>query len=43
MISIWLTLEQHGFELIESTSVQIFSVVNTTLLHGLRLVESMDV
>ena len=38
-----LTLEQHGFELYRSTYMQIFSIVNTTVLHDLQLVESARV
>lgn len=35
-----LTLEQHGFELHESTYTQIFSIINTTILHHPPLVVS---
>ena len=38
-----LTLEQHRFELCGSTYMQIISVVNTVVLHGLLLVEPIDV
>ena len=36
------TLEQHWFELCESTYMQTFSVVNTIVLHDLPLAESLD-
>ena len=36
---IQLTLEQHGFELRRSIYSGIFSVVNTTTLHDLQLVD----
>ena len=39
---VYLILE-HGFELLKSIYTQFFSVVNTTVLHDLRLVESSDV
>lgn len=35
-----MTFEQHGFELHESTYMQLFSR-NTTVLHDLQLVESV--
>lgn len=38
-----LTLEQRGFELCGSTYTWIFSIINTTVLYNLWLVESMDV
>ena len=37
-----LPLEQHRFELCGPTYMQIFSIVNTTVLHNLRLFESID-
>ena len=38
-----LTLEQHGFELHESTYTRIFSIINTAGLHDPGLVESSEV
>ena len=37
-----LTLEQCGFELHSFANMDCFSIVNITVLHDLRLVESMD-
>ena len=42
-LAIHLTPEQHGFELCRSTYTQIFSTVDTTVLHDPQLLESMDV
>lgn len=36
------TLEQHGFGQCRSTDTWIFSVLSTTVLHNLRMVESTD-
>lgn len=41
--TVQLTLEQHNFELLGSTYMQIFSMVNITLLHDPWLVEFLDV
>lgn len=41
-LSVTTDPEQHGFELHWFTYTRIFSTVNTTELHGLCLVESVD-
>ena len=41
--TVQLTLEQHNFELLGSTYMQIFSMFNITLLHDPWLVEPRDV
>ena len=37
-----MTLEEHGLELWGSICTWVFSIVNTTVLHDPRLVESED-
>ena len=41
-MGVQLTLEQHRFEVLVSTYMQIFKTVNTAVSHDQRLVESAE-